>query len=127
MNINQPPNGIVVFLLGAIGSVAQEIVRLYGNRLRLRRRAFPASYFLISIVYMLLAGVFAMILPAVNYYAAFYAGISMPVTLSYIAKHRHGVVALTNEAPIQCSEPPEPSRWQRLKNLVQDHADRLFF
>lgn len=87
-----------------------------------------------------LGGVVAVILPAVNYYAALYAGISMPIMISTIAKHRYGAVALSNEkrkGPIKASEPsdmmqwitpaPQPTKWQKLKELIQDHADRLFY
>ncbi len=125
--MDQYPNRILVFLVGAIGSVAPEIVRLYGKRQRLRRRNFPTSYFLVSIAYMVLGGVTAVILPAVNYYAALYAGITMPVTISSLAKHSNGTVEFSNvkqEAPIQASE---PSSLRRLKELIQDHADRLFY
>jgi hypothetical protein len=116
----------VVFVLGCIGASAEEIVRLYGFRAKLHKMKFSWQFFLISAVYAALGGGVAVVLPAVNYYAALYAGITMPVMISTIAKHRYHPVALSNErpdAPIQASR---PSAWQELKELIQDHADRLF-
>jgi len=120
---SQSLNCTLVFCLGFLGALAPEIYSLY--EARWKRVKFSWWYFLVSTVYASLGGATALALPAVTYHGALYAGISMPVMIRTYAKHRFKPVALSNErqAPIQCSE---PTRWQRLKELIQDHADGLF-
>jgi|GEM_PF-5405311 hypothetical protein len=72
---------ILIFAMGCIGAIAPEIVRLYKIRTKPLPR-FPRSYYLISILFALLGGVVAIILPATTLWGAFYAGVSLPVLIS---------------------------------------------
>lgn len=72
----------LTFLLGVIGALAPEIVRLYS----IRTKQFKWSWFylIISVLFACLGGVIAMFLPTVTYWGAFYAGISTPVFVNKI-------------------------------------------
>jgi hypothetical protein len=78
------------FLLGAIGGLAPEAVRLYS--IARNRETFTWSWFyiIVSIVFACLAGLVAVILPAGNARAAFYAGISTPVLINAAVKKTAG-------------------------------------
>jgi hypothetical protein len=80
----------VVFLLGAVGALAPEILRLYA--LRTDRAAFQWSgfYLLISLLFAALGGVVALVLPATTPYAAFYAGVSAPTVVNTALKKALG-------------------------------------
>ncbi|UCE25075.1 MAG: hypothetical protein JSU74_03230 [Candidatus Zixiibacteriota bacterium] len=74
------------FILGCIGALAPEIVRLY--RLRTKAEAFEWSWFylIISVLFSGLGGLIAWILPATTYYGAFYAGVTTPVIVTTMLK-----------------------------------------
>ena len=74
------------FLLGAIGGVAPEALRLYSLAKEGQHFRFSAFYVAMSIVFALLAGLVAVLLPSPNERAAFYAGISTPVLINTVAK-----------------------------------------
>jgi len=74
------------FLLGLVGALAPEIVRLYGLRNNPGRFTWSRFYLVISILFMALGGFVAVILPAQNPQAAFYAGISTPVLINTVLK-----------------------------------------
>jgi hypothetical protein len=133
-HIASHPPGVVVFLLGVLGALAPEIYRLYRLRGRLHRMTFSGSFFVISILYALMGGVIALILPAVTYYGAFYAGITWPVAVSAALHHRpraDGSVALANSKDVQfineagAAEQIQAPR-RSLRQLLRDHAEGLF-
>jgi hypothetical protein len=71
----------VVFLVGTVGALAPEIVRLYNLRLG-RSEPITGYYLTISIIFAALGGLVAVLLPATTPWAAFYAGISTPVLIN---------------------------------------------
>ena len=73
------------FLIGCVGAIAPEILRLYKLRSSIRI-TWSWSYVLVSIPFILLGGFVAYILEPQNYYAAFYSGISTPFIVNAIAK-----------------------------------------
>jgi hypothetical protein len=124
-----PPPAGVVFLLGFLGTLAPEILRLYDLRYKITSLQFPKGYFAISIAYASLGGVVAIILPAVNYYAAFYTGVTLPATLSAIVKHRkltRQTDTFANSKDQGVIKASRSTRLQRLKSLIRSHADGLF-
>src|SRR5688572_9924307 len=70
-----------IFLLGAAGALAPEIIRLYNLR-REGAGGFSLFYLAISLAFAGLGGLVAVILPSTTLLAAFYAGISTPVLIS---------------------------------------------
>ncbi|ELS04180.1 hypothetical protein Xen7305DRAFT_00039080 [Xenococcus sp. PCC 7305] len=73
------------FLIGCVGAIAPEILRLYKLRSSIRLN-WSWGYVLVSIPFMLLGGFVAHILELSNNYAAFYAGISTPFIINAIVK-----------------------------------------
>lgn len=124
------PKPILVFALGCLGALAPEVLRLY--KLRNRPPKFSAWYWCISVVYALLGGVVAVLLPAVNLWAALYAGITTPTLISTAARHRSTHSEIKNMANaryddvIRASEPEKPGRISRLARSIRNHADGLF-
>jgi hypothetical protein len=78
------------FLLGAVGALAPEAVRLYQLRNNPASFTFTWFYVLISIPFLILGGVMALVLPAENAHAALYAGISTPLVVNSVFKHGAG-------------------------------------
>ena len=79
-----------VFLIGCVGAIAPEILRLY----RLRNTLvfnWSWGYIFISIIFVLLGGFVSYILEPSNRYAAFYTGISTPFIINAIAKETQQV------------------------------------
>ncbi len=73
------------FLIGCIGALAPEIVRLY------KLRSSPVvrwswGYLLVSAPFVLLGGFMAYILEPATSYAAFYTGVSTPFVVTTLAK-----------------------------------------
>ena len=73
------------FLIGCIGALAPEIIRLY------KLRSSPVvswswGYLLVSIPFVLLGGFIAYILEPTSNYAAFYTGVSTPFIVTTLAK-----------------------------------------
>jgi len=139
MNMGTPPSAVVVFLLGCLGALAPEIVRLYELRWKLHEQKFSYIYFVISAMYADLGGALAVGLPAVSWYAAIYCGVTVPCTISTMAKSRKPkVIYCANsreippleqkDYPLECARAVIPKFvWLRnLKKLVQTHADGLF-
>lgn len=76
-----------VFLIGAIGALAPEIVRLYTLATGGEMPVFsPALYIPISILMAALGGLIAVILPSENLQSAFYTGIGTPTLINAAAK-----------------------------------------
>ncbi len=111
------------------------------------KEVFSSWYWVVSVLYALLGGVVALILPAITFWAAFYAGITTPMLVSTAAKHHKQGKVMVNERQddfVRASEPkprkgppyelqagrayPEPqlSRWQAFVEVIRNHADGLF-
>jgi hypothetical protein len=69
------------FLLGAIGALAPEVVRLRTVFINGGEYTWSRSLVIFSILYAAIAGLVAAILPSANPYAAFYSGISTDVLI----------------------------------------------
>ena len=92
------PSDILVFALGTVGALAPEIIRLYQLRHKPPKKGFSLFYYGISIVYALLGGLVAVILPAVTLYGAFYAGVTVPFMISAIARRKRTWMTTANSA-----------------------------
>jgi hypothetical protein len=75
-----------MFLLGVVGASAPEIVRLYELRSTPLRFTWSWFYLIVSILFVTLGGLVAVVLPANNPQGAFYAGISTPVLINTALK-----------------------------------------
>lgn len=98
-----------IFLIGGVGALAPEIVRLYSIR---TNPQFNWSWFylIMSILFLMLGGLVACILPATTYYGAFYAGVSTPVLVNTIAKETEKRRDTNNQSQTSdSSESAEPS------------------
>ena len=73
------------FLIGCIGALAPEIIRLYKLRFNLTVR-WSWGYLLFSCPFILLGGFMAYILEPTTGYAAFYTGVSTPFIVTTLAK-----------------------------------------
>ena len=85
-----------------------------------RLARFAPGYWLISALYAALGGALAVILPAVNLYAAFYAGVTLPVTISALIRQRKA--GGTDPSPAKPAAAPAPA----LVALFRTHAAALF-
>jgi hypothetical protein len=144
------PTRALVFALGSLGTLAPEIVRVYGARKKPPKELTSWEYYAISVVYAALGGAVAIALPAVTPWGAVYAGISTPTLVSTGLKHRKSrkQQALANsrnnivhaidqtldggggtiKATDQTQRPPPKTKrnfgwWIE---LVRNHADSLF-
>ena len=72
----------VVYMLGMVGALAPEIIRLYSIRDNPAQFKWSWFYLVISILFACLGGVVALVLPAITYWGALYAGISTPVLVN---------------------------------------------
>lgn len=79
-----------LFLIGMVGAIAPEIVRLFTIARNGQTFTWSGFYIVISIVFACLGGVIALILPSENVRAAFYAGISTPVLINTVLKKAGG-------------------------------------
>ena len=141
-----PPTPVLVFALGCIGALAEELVKLYGLRMNPPKGVFSLWYCLASIPYAVLGGIVALILPATTAWGAFYAGITMPMLISTAAKHRkkprtlsdkqsQNIVRAIDQTPdhnITKASRPQKTFFQTERTfswwieLIRDHADGLF-
>lgn len=76
----------LIFGLGAVGGAAPEIIRLYALKNTPNQFTWSTFYLIVSLLFVGLAGLVAVILPTVTLWGAFYAGVAMPVIVSAIAK-----------------------------------------
>lgn len=83
----KPVFDIGIFLIGCLGAVAPEIVRLYNLRNNATFK-WSSFYIYISILFAMLGGVIAWILPTTTYYGAFYAGVTAPITVTAMFKNK---------------------------------------
>jgi hypothetical protein len=79
-----------MFLLGVVGALAPEVVRLYGMRNDPNLFKWSWFYVIVSLVFVSLGGFVAVLLPAKNPQGAFYAGISTPVLINTAVKKGSG-------------------------------------
>ena len=70
-----------IFIFGCIGALAPEIVRLYNLRTK-PQFVWSRFYILISLIFALLGGVIALILPSTTYHGAFYTGVTAPLIVT---------------------------------------------
>ena len=80
----------VVFLLGAAGTAAPEILRLYELRTKPEEFKWSWSYLVFTLLFLVLGGLVAVILPATTVWGAFYSGLSLPVVITAAAKKAPG-------------------------------------
>jgi len=73
------------FLIGCIGALAPEILRLYNLRLKPDFQ-WSWGYLIFSFPFILLGGFIAYILEPTTSYAAFYTGVSTPFIVTMLAK-----------------------------------------
>lgn len=102
------------FLVGAVGAIAPEVVRLRNVIRDKGTYTWSPALFGISLAYALIAGLIAAILPSANLYAAFYCGVSTDVLIGKV----HAEAANTrqerarnaqNKAPGDTGPPPRLS------------------
>ena len=79
-------NQFIIFLVGSIGALAPEIVRLYSIRHAPEKFFWSWFYLCASTVFALLGGLVALVLPATTYWGALYVGISTPVLINTALK-----------------------------------------
>jgi len=79
-------NQTSIFLLGAVGALAPEIVRLYTIRSKPRLFRWSRFYLITSLLFAILGGVMAFVLPATSYWGALYVGISTPLLVNTVLK-----------------------------------------
>ncbi len=146
LNMDTPPKA-VVFILGCVGAIAPEIIRLYKLRRKAPKELFTFWVYVASLLYAGFGGLVAITLPAVNVGAAFYAGITTPTLISAIARRKtmaRGRVALANDnvhlRASDASHRPEPSTPGAIRHYtvsplsalrtvfagLRNHADGLF-
>lgn len=132
-------NPWLVFVLGCVGALAEEIIRLYALRNKPPKWFSSSWYLVVTGLYACLGGVVAILLPAVTPWAAFYAGVTLPTLIGTIAHRRKRDTLWANERSrdvvhaieqeksdvIRASTPEVPSMFRRLLSLIRDHADGL--
>ena len=77
---------MIIFLLGMLGALAPEIVRLYTIRSHPHRFRWSRFYIVVSILFSILGGVIAVVLPATTLWGAVYVGVSTPMLVNGILK-----------------------------------------
>ncbi|WP_436496238.1 hypothetical protein [Actinokineospora sp. HUAS TT18] len=77
---------LLVFLLGAAGALAPEIVRLYGIRSDPKKFRWSWFYLVVSVAFAGLGGLLALVLPATTLWGALYVGVSTPVLVNSMAR-----------------------------------------
>jgi hypothetical protein len=113
------------FLMGCIGALAPEIIRIYNLRLSPTLR-WSWSYLLFSFPFILLGGFMAYILEPTTSYAAFYTGVSTPFIVTTLVKDsEHDARAIRNLAQDQERIKAELSHLQQrspIPSVESDHA-----
>lgn len=116
--------GLYIFLVGSVGALAPELVRLYGLATGGKQVVWsPGFYIPISVLFAALGGLIAVILPSENLQSAFYAGVSTPVLISTALKKIRGtpMTGDTNSATqTKAAGPaPEQRRLSRVDAFLQ--------
>jgi len=84
------PFRIDIFLLGCVGALAPDVVRLYKGKYRRPTSKRALLRMCLALMFALLGGVVAWIMPATTLDGAFYAGVSLPVLVMTVAKEARG-------------------------------------
>ena len=79
-------NALTVFILGLVGALAPEVIRLYSLRYNPALFKWSWFYLIVSLLFCGLGGLVALILPATTPWGAFYAGISAPTLVTAAVK-----------------------------------------
>jgi hypothetical protein len=98
------------------------VYRLYQLRASPPEKLFSWFYFVMSFLFAVLGGTVAVILPATNLYAAFYAGATAPITVSAMTRQKHGEKDFANAKPLA----PDSQDHRSLVQIIRDHAGGLF-
>ena len=80
----------MAFLLGAAGAAAPEILMLYELRNHTEQFKWTWNYLFLTVPFLVLGGLVAVVLPATTIWGAFYSGLSLPVIISAAAKKAPG-------------------------------------
>jgi len=112
---------VTIFVIGCIGALAPEILRLYNLR---TNPQFEWSWFYlgISVCFALLGGLIAWILPTTTYYGAFYAGVATPVIVSTIL--RRADLTTVNSEEIRHVIREELQELRDILELIRKARDR---
>jgi hypothetical protein len=130
--LDNRPSSFLIFAVGTVGALAPEIIRLYGLRHKPPKKGFSSFYYIVSLVYALLGGLVAVILPAVTLYGAFYAGATVPVTISAIARKKRTWMTTANSASGHHGMTTANTAHLRVSSerpwseLIRTHANGLF-
>ena len=106
--MNLPEFSIWIFTAGLAGALAPEIIRLY--KIKNNPELFKWSWFylIISLLFILLGGFVAWILPTTSLWGAFYAGVSLPIIISSIGKSKKLIESeKSSEKEEQSAEDPQ--------------------
>jgi hypothetical protein len=76
----------MIFLLGMVGALAPELVRLYSIKSNPKEFRWSWFYLIVSMLFAGLGGLIALVLPATTYWGALYAGVSTPVLVNTILR-----------------------------------------
>lgn len=74
------------FLLGGLGALAPELLRLYTIKHKPEEFRWSIFYVVVSLLFAVLGGIVAIALPATTAWGALYAGLSTPTLLNVAAK-----------------------------------------
>jgi hypothetical protein len=131
-------NGIETMLVGTAGTFVTEVLRLRQLKEAPAMRSFVSWGDLgFSAVYILCGGICAIGLSSSTIQSAFYVGLTWPISVSTIAKHRKRkppAKFLANSQDIVPVETPHPqaldaarASWFKIfVRVFRDHADGLF-
>ena len=108
-------NPLVIFVIGSVGALAPEIVRLYSIRNAPEKFKWSWFYLCISTVFALLGGLVALVLPATTYWGALYVGISTPVLINTALKKGLD----TPEVSLRSKSPVEPKQTSLIRSFLR--------
>lgn len=137
--MHNPEFNLDIFLLGCIGAIAPEIVRLYNLRTN-PQFTWSWFYLVVSTLFALLGGLIAWVLPSTTYYGAFYAGVTTPVLITTIIRNREPTQQLSTQetqgkeenqiqpqaAPVVIAKSSQKARKQKtISELFRDYWQSL--
>jgi hypothetical protein len=113
---------VQVFLIGCLGALAPEIIRLYNLRTKSSGLKWSNFYVFISVLFSLLGGVVALILPSTSYHGAFYAGIAAPTLITTFQRNKDSLFSRNKEDEAVANALPAK---RNLSELFQDYWQAL--
>jgi len=117
------PFTLQIFIIGCFGALAPEIVRLYNLRTKPKFKfTWSNFYILISLLFALLGGVVAVILPSTTYHGAFYAGIATPTLITTIQRNNNFFSSQENQDEASAQGLQQK---KSLSKLLQDYWQAL--